>query len=123
MKPGIRVQAFGRASHQVSNVMKSSRRSFILMTAGFASSLALSRGALADAVPVSDSDATAQALGYNTDATKADKAKYPKYQAGQACSNCLFFQGKADDAAGSCQIYGGKQVNAKGWCSAYTKKV
>ncbi|MFM0389503.1 high-potential iron-sulfur protein [Paraburkholderia dipogonis] len=102
--------------------MKSSRRIFILMAAGFASSLGLSRGALAETVPVSESDATAQALGYNTDATKVDKAKYSRYQAGQACANCQFFQGKADDAAGPCQIYGGKQVNAIGWCSAYTKK-
>src|SRR5260370_26192958 len=103
--------------------MKSSRRSFMLMTAGFASSLSLSRGALADAVPVSDSDATAQALGYNTDATKVDKAKYSKYLAGQACANCQFFQGKAGDAAGPCQIYGGKQVNAKGCCETAPKKI
>ena len=94
----------------------------MLMTAGLASSFSLLRGALADAVPVSDSDATAQALGYNADATKVDKAKYARYQAGQACANCQFFQGNTGDAAGPCQIYGGKQVNAKGWCSAYTKK-
>jgi hypothetical protein len=94
----------------------------MLMTASFASSLVLSRGALADSEPVSDSDASALALGYRTDATKVDKAKYAKYQAGQTCANCQYFQGKAGDAAGPCQIYGGKQVNAQGWCSAYMKK-
>jgi hypothetical protein len=102
--------------------MKSSRRSFMLMTGAIASSLVVSRRALAEAEPVSDSDAIAQALGYRTDATTVDKAKFPKYQAGQACVNCQYFQGKAGDAAGACQIYGGKEVNAKGWCSAYSKK-
>ena len=67
-------------------------------------------------------DANAQALGYETDASKVDHAKYANYQAGQACASCQFFQGKAGDATAPCTIFAGKQVNAKGWCSAYVKK-
>jgi high potential iron-sulfur protein len=67
-------------------------------------------------------DAQAQALGYTHDATKADRKKFPKYQAGQACANCQLYQGKPKDAWGPCQIFAGKQVNPKGWCSAYVKK-
>jgi hypothetical protein len=100
--------------------MKMSRRSFMIVTATLGSALA--RNAWPDSTQVSESDANAQALGYKTDATKVDKARFPKYQAGQICSNCQFFQGKAGDAMGSCQIFAGKQVNAKGWCSAYVKK-
>jgi hypothetical protein len=78
--------------------------------------------ALADAPMVSESDATAQSLGYKADATMVDKSRFTKYQAGQACANCQLFQGKPGDASGPCPIFGGKQVNAKGWCSAYVKK-
>jgi hypothetical protein len=59
---------------------------------------------------------------YKADATKVDKAKQPKYAAGQQCSNCSLFQGKPADAAGGCPLFAGKQVAGKGWCSAYAKK-
>jgi len=102
--------------------MKSSRRTFLITSLGAASALALSRQALADAPKVTESDPTAQALGYKEDATKVDKAKYAKYKAGEQCNNCSFYQGKATDAYGPCPMFGGKQVNAKGWCSAWAKK-
>ena len=69
-----------------------------------------------------ESDPTAVALGYRQDAGKVDKAKFPKYAAGQACGSCQLFQGKAGDAWAPCPVLGGKQVAAKGWCSAYVKK-
>ncbi|MFO1337412.1 MAG: high-potential iron-sulfur protein [Burkholderiaceae bacterium] len=73
--------------------------------------------------PVLDpKDPQAAALGYVVDATKVDKAKYPKYAAGQACSNCQLYQGAANSAMGPCPIYQNKQVAAKGWCSAWAKK-
>lgn len=102
--------------------MKKSRRTFMITTAGVASSLALTRLAFADSPKVSDTDATAQALGYKSDATKVDKAKYAKYAAGQLCSNCTFYQGKTSDAFAPCPMFGGKQVAGKGWCSAYSRK-
>lgn len=102
--------------------MKSSRRSFLITSIGVASSLALSRETFADAPKVSESDPTAVALGYKTDASRVDKAKFAKYAAGQSCSNCQFFQGKPTDAFAPCPMFGGKQVSAKGWCSAYSKK-
>ncbi|NIF42741.1 High potential iron-sulfur protein [Burkholderia sp. Tr-862] len=103
--------------------MKFSRRRFLTATTVLASALAVGRrAAAADAVAVQESDANAQALGYKTDASRVDRAKFPKFQAGEACSNCQFFQGKAGVAMAPCAIFGGKQVNAKGWCSAYVKK-
>ena len=71
---------------------------------------------------VDEKDPLAQSLGYVSDATKADKAKYPKYAAGQKCEACALFQGKAGAATGPCPIFQGKLVHAKGWCSAYAKK-
>ena len=71
---------------------------------------------------VDPKDAQAVALGYVPDAAKADKAKFPKYAAGQSCANCALYQGAAGSASGSCPIYGGKQVPAKAWCNAWVKK-
>jgi hypothetical protein len=102
--------------------MKATRRTFLISSIGMASALALTRTAFADAPTVSESDPTAQALGYKNDASQVDKAKFARYAAGQDCGNCSFFQGKAGDAAGACPMFAGKQVSAKGWCSAYNKK-
>ena len=68
-----------------------------------------------------EKDAQAIGLGYVAVATKADKAKYPKYADGQVCSNCSLYQGGAADQGG-CPLFAGKQVLGKAWCSAYNKK-
>ncbi len=78
--------------------------------------------AQAPAALVDPKDPTAVALGYVADATKADKAKFPKYAPGQPCATCALYQGKPGDAAGPCPLYAGKAVAAKGWCSAWVKK-
>ncbi|MGF6637072.1 hypothetical protein OKW38_001528 [Paraburkholderia sp. MM5496-R1] len=103
--------------------MSNSRRTFMTITAGIASGLALSRIAFADEAKVSEADSTSLALGYRIDAANVDKTKYAKYAAGQVCRNCAFYQGKSNDAFAPCPIFGGKQVAGKGWCSAYNKKV
>lgn len=95
-----------------------SRRHFIAM-------LPLAAGASfaqAQASPLDPKDATAQSLGYVVDATQANKAKYPKYAAGQSCANCQLYTGAANAASGPCPIYPGKLVAAKGWCSTWVKK-
>jgi hypothetical protein len=71
---------------------------------------------------VDPKDTASVALGYVAEASQADVAKYPKFAASQACSNCALFGGKSGDAAGPCPLFAGKQVSAKGWCSAYAKK-
>jgi hypothetical protein len=99
--------------------MKNTRRVFLMTVA--ASGAALSTLARAQA-KVDEKDPQAVALGYVADATKADKAKYKTYAAGQHCGTCALFQGKATDAAGNCPLFAGKQVATSGWCSAYAKK-
>ncbi|MFP3566530.1 high-potential iron-sulfur protein [Paraburkholderia sp. SIMBA_030] len=102
--------------------MRTYRRRFMIFAASLASSALFNQESRADAPVLSESDPTAQGLGYKTDAARVDKAKFPKYQAGQTCANCQFFQGKSGDMTGPCTTFGGKLVNAKGWCSAYVKK-
>ena len=62
------------------------------------------------------------ALGYVADAKRVDTKRFPKFVAGQNCTNCSLYQGKATDAAAGCPIFAGKQVAGKGWCSAWAKK-
>ncbi len=83
---------------------------------------AMAGKAFAQAPMLDEKDPTAVALGYVADAAKADKAKFPKFVAGQHCGNCQLFQGKAADAAGACPLFAGKQVATKGWCSAFAAK-
>ncbi len=99
--------------------MSNPRRLFLMAVA--ATGAAISTGARAQA-QLDEKDPQAVALGYVAVATRADAKKYPKYAAGQACSGCALYQGKAGDAAGGCALFAGKQVSAKGWCSAWAKK-
>ena len=104
--------------------MKSNRRTFVIQSVVGASVLASARLAQAQAAAtlVQETEPQAVALGYKNDPTKVDKAKFPKYAAGQNCANCALYQGKATDAAGLCPLFAGKQVSAKAWCSAWAKK-
>lgn len=99
--------------------MGTTRRIFLMTVS--AGAAGLGNVAFAQAM-VDDKSPQATALGYVADATKTDVKKFPKYAAGQVCSNCALFQGKATDAAGACPLFAGKQVSAKGWCSAWAKK-
>jgi hypothetical protein len=107
--------------------MHSTRRTFVIQSVVGAAALGcagLARAQAAATAPalVNPADEQAQALGYVADASKVDKAKYAKFAAGQACTSCALFQGKATDAAGGCPLFAGKQVAGKGWCSAWAKK-
>src|SRR5579863_10718975 len=99
--------------------MKASRRSFLIASVGIGSSLIVAQRVGA-AQQLSESDPQALSYGYQTDASKVDKAKYPTYQAGQECANCSLYQGNAGAPSGGCVLFGAKQVAAHGWCSAYT---
>jgi High potential iron-sulfur protein len=99
----------------------SNRREFMVQVSLGGGAL-LAGSAFADGAMVSDSDPQAAALGYKADASKVDKAKFPKFAADQKCGACALFQGKAGDKAGGCPLFAGKQVSASGWCSAFAKK-
>lgn len=102
--------------------MKSNRRIFVIQSVLGVGVLASAQLAQAQSPLLLETDPQAVALGYKIDATKVDKAKYPKYAAGQNCASCALYQGKPADAAGGCPLFAGKQVAAKGWCSAWVKK-
>ena len=71
---------------------------------------------------VDPADPSAKALAYHADASEVVAASNPKYQPGQACSNCALYGGQPGDAAGPCPLFAGRQVSAKAWCNTYAKK-
>jgi high potential iron-sulfur protein len=73
--------------------------------------------AAADAPLVSADDATAKALKYVADASKAADAK-----PGSKCATCRLYQGAANSTQGGCLLFPGKSVMAAGWCSSWTAK-
>ena len=99
--------------------MHTTRRVFMMTVAAGGATLAT--GAPAQA-KLDEKDPQAVALGYFADATKVDTKKYPKYAAGQVCTNCALYQGKPTDPWGGCPLFAGKQVAGKGWCTAWAKK-
>lgn len=99
----------------------SNRRTFMLQVAAAGTAVAATGGAIAQ-TKLEETDPQAVALGYKHDTTKVDKAKYPKHDVSQKCSNCQLFQGKPTDAWGGCALFGAKQVAGPGWCSAWVKK-
>ena len=99
----------------------SNRRQFMVQC-GVGGSFLLAGSVYSEAAMVSEADPQAAGLGYHADASKTDKAKFPKYAAGQKCGNCALFQGKAGDKSGVCPLFAGKAVSANGWCGAYNKK-
>jgi hypothetical protein len=101
----------------------SNRRVFLIHSASAGAALAFAGQAQAQAQAMLDEkNPQAAALGYVADAKRADTKKYPKYAAGQMCTNCSLFQGKPTDKAGGCPLFAGKQVAGPGWCSAWVKK-
>ena len=97
------------------------RRTFMIKVASAGAMVSATSYASAQAM-VAETDPQAAALGYKADASKVDKSKYPKYAAGNVCSNCALYQAAVNSNAGACPLFAGKQVAAKGWCNAWAKK-
>lgn len=108
------------------NTPDGARRAFLktVAVAGTAAWVGMQteRAAAQEAQKLSPSDPLAKSLGYVENAAHVDKAKFPTYQAGQACDKCRFYTARAGKSDGPCQIFAGKLVAAKGWCSSFVQK-
>lgn len=82
----------------------------------------LATASRADQPLMDEADPSAQAVAYKADATKVDKARFPKFAAGQTCANCSLYAGLPGEATGGCQLFYGYDVTAKGWCSSWEAK-
>lgn len=71
---------------------------------------------------LSETDKQAMALGYVAEATRVNKARFPKYVAGQRCAACQLYQGEPTADVAPCSLFGGRQVPGPGWCSAFVAR-
>jgi High potential iron-sulfur protein len=65
--------------------------------------------------PVKETDAYPKSMGFRLDTTKVDKAKFPRHEASQKCSECQLFSTKAGEALGTCSFFK-RLVPPEGWC-------
>jgi High potential iron-sulfur protein len=72
--------------------------------------------------PLDPNDPVAKGVSFVNDASKVKASENPTYKAGQKCSNCAQYQGKASDATAGCNIFPGHSVPAAGWCKAWAQK-
>jgi hypothetical protein len=116
---------------------KNTRRSFLKQIIVGAAVLPVAgslcaQSASAQTVPnkaIDSSDPMAGNVGYVSDGTKVDKAKYPKYAAGQQCKGCVLYLegGKTVEGQtgeyGRCGLFMNGLVAAGGWCNSFAAKV
>ena len=101
------------------------RRNFLKLGGGAVALTAIPLKLVA-ADEVSTDEPLAQAMGYVTDASTVDTAKFPK-RAGDAgskqfCNNCALYAGEADDETAPCSIFQNRLVRGAGWCNAWVAK-
>ena len=117
--------------------MNNKRREFLKVVGGAALTLPVlgKLGQVAFAQELKDvaaDDPMATALGYSSDATKVDTAKFPKRAgaegAKQFCKNCMLYvqgglaiPGKQGEY-GKCSVMTNGLVSANGWCNSWVQK-
>jgi hypothetical protein len=113
-----------RRSIAVKQSTKQTRRVFMLSMACAIPALTFGAAVQAEMLPamVDERERGAQGLGYRADATRVDRAHFPRYAAGQECANCTFYHGRAADPAAPCALFSGRKVEGKGWCAGYSQR-
>jgi hypothetical protein len=98
------------------------RRVFVIHAASGAAVAALPALSLAQEapkeqsnVPVKETDAYPKSMGFRINTANVDKAKFPRHDVSQKCSECQLFSGKPGDALGPCSFFK-RPVPPDGWC-------
>lgn len=104
------------------------RRVFLLQAMAGATTLAAQATAQAQTpapapatVPVKETDAYPKSMGFRLDTKNADKAKFPRHDVSQKCSECQLYSGKAGDELGTCSFFK-RLVPPEGWCRNFKPK-
>jgi hypothetical protein len=102
------------------------RRVFVIHVAASAAAatvpaVALAAEAVASDVPVKETDAYPKSMGYKVDTANVDKAKFPRHDVSQKCSECQLYSGKPGDALGPCSFFK-RPVTPGGWCRNFKPK-
>jgi len=99
------------------------RRIFLKLSASSGLAIACAASRAQTPVPMlSETDKQAVALGYVAEAIRVNKARFPKYVAGQRCAACQLYQGEPTADIAPCSLFGGRQVPGPGWCSGFVAR-
>jgi hypothetical protein len=71
--------------------------------------------------PVKETDAYPKSMGFRLNTANVDKAKFPRHEASQKCSECQLYSGKAGEALGPCSFFK-RMVPPDGWCRNFKPK-
>jgi hypothetical protein len=101
------------------------RRVFVIHAAAGAAALPAvalaNQAAVASDVPVKETDAYPKSMGFKLKTADVDKAKFPRHDASQKCSECQLYSGKPGDALGPCSFFK-RPVPPDGWCRNFKPK-
>lgn len=96
------------------------RRIFLLQV--IAGTTALSAGVSAQAaagprptVAVKETDAYPKSMGFRLKTDDVDKAKYPRHDVKQRCTECQLYSGEPGEELGPCSFFK-RLVPPDGWC-------
>lgn len=71
--------------------------------------------------PVKETDPYPKSMGFRLNTANVDKAKFPRHEASQKCSECQLYSGKAGEPLGPCSFFK-RMVNPEGWCRNFKPK-
>lgn len=99
------------------------RRVFMIHAIAGATALATQHDAWAQAAPaapassdaVKETDAYPKSMGFRLNTASVDKAKFPRHEVAQKCSECQLFSAKAGEPLGTCSFFK-RMVPVDGWC-------
>jgi hypothetical protein len=102
------------------------RRVFVIHAAAGAAAvslpaLSLAAEPVASDVPVKETDAYPKSMGFRLKTADVDKAKFPRHDVSQKCSECQLFSGKPGEALGPCSFFK-RPVPPDGWCRNFKPK-
>jgi hypothetical protein len=93
------------------------------MAAAATALLAPRRSQAAEPPHLDVKDPAAVKVGYVENASQVDVKKYPTYNKGSNCENCLLLQGAAGAHYRPCSLFPGKVVSIDGWCSGWSAEI
>lgn len=71
--------------------------------------------------PVKETDAYPKSMGFRLNTANVDKAKFPRHDVAQKCSECQLYSGKAGEELGPCSFFK-RMVPPDGWCRNFKPK-
>lgn len=77
--------------------------------------------AAASTQPVKETDAYPKSMGFRLNTASVDKAKFPRHDVAQKCSECQLFSGKSGEELGPCSFFK-RMVPPDGWCRNFKPK-